>query len=79
MKTIRFIFLFALIGAGLISCRKTEEKASQDIVEDVNDAMKPIDDKLKNLTPENIGEPEDKMIQREINKAQDSISNESLN
>ena len=78
MKTFRFILLLALVCIFTVSCRKTSEEKKQDLLEDINDAMEPIDNMIKKEVPENVGDSEDEMIQEEINKIQDSISNRSL-
>lgn len=75
MKTIRFILLFAALSICLTSCRKTPDQEKQDVVEDINDALEPLDKTIKDITPENKTESEDEMIQNEINRLQDSISN----
>lgn len=77
MKTLRFILVIALIGIGTISCRKTSEEEKQDVLEDVNEFMEPMDDIFKKKVPKNEVDSEDELIQQEINKIQDSISNES--
>lgn len=76
MKTLRLFFLIALLGITTISCRKTKEEAQQDVVEDMNDALEPVDDKVKQVAPSTReNKSEDDLIQEEINKIQDSISN----
>lgn len=75
MKTIRFILLFAALSISLTSCRKTADQEKQDVVEDINDAFEPLDKTIKEIKPENKTESEDEMIQNEINRLQDSISN----
>lgn len=77
MKTIRFFAIAIFIGIGIISCRKTEKEAKQDVIEDMNDAFEPVDKEIKKLDPKKTEDSDDDMIQNEINRIQDSISNES--
>ncbi len=78
MKKLRIILAFALITLSAISCRKTPSEESQDVVEDINDISKPVDDKIKKLSPEKYEKSEDEMIQDEINNIQDSLLHESI-
>lgn len=75
MKTIRFFAIAIFIGIGIISCR--EKEAKQDVIEDMNDALEPVDKEIKKLDPKKTEDSDDDMIQNEINRIQDSISNES--
>ena len=78
MKIFRFILLIVLISLCTISCRKTSDQEKQDVLEDINDALEPMNKTIKDLTPKKNIESEDEMIQKEINKLQDSISTQSL-
>lgn len=78
MNTLKIIFLTILLGICTISCRQTPEESKQDIVEDVNDAMAPVDEKIKEIAPKSREVSEDEMIQNEINRLQDSLSKESI-
>jgi|SRR5690554_194594 len=78
MKTIRFIALAILIGIGVVSCRQDPKDAKQDVVEDINQALEQVDKEIKSLDPNKTENPDDD-IQNEIDRIQDSISNDSIN
>lgn len=78
MKTIRFIALAILIGIGVVSCRQDPKNAKQDVVEDINQALEQVDKEIKSLDPNKTENPDDD-IQNEIDRLQDSISNDSIN
>lgn len=77
MKPLRFIALIALLLVVTSSCRETKKDMTQDVVEDVNDAMEGVDTEIKKIIPENNEDNNDSIdmvIQEEVNKIQDSTN-----
>ncbi len=77
MKPLRFIALIALLLVVTSSCRETKKDPTQDVVEDVNDAMEGGDTEIKKIIPENNEDNNDSIdmvIQEEVNKIQDSTN-----